>query len=397
MLVAIAFALGLYSGVAERVSQTVSAQSVTYITSDKAPADVDVGQLWRAWHILEGNYIETHSSSTLPTAQERLWGAIAGLTDSYGDPYTVFMPPAEAQVFKEDISGAFEGVGMELGQKDGQLVVVAPLKESPAERAGIMSGDKIVAINDKSAEGITVEAAIKLIRGKKGTTVKLTLARGSDPKTFEVSIVRDVIVVPVVKSYKRVDGIFVIELYSFSANSVDLFRKALRDYFESGATKMILDLRGNPGGYLEAAVEMASYFLAVGEVVVSEDFRDAREATAHRSLGYNVFQNKNLTMVVLVDQGSASASEILAGALQQHHIATLIGTRTFGKGSVQQLIDLGGGAQLKITIARWLTPNGSSISDGGLIPDIVKERTIDDIKAGKDPQTESAALWLVNK
>jgi carboxyl-terminal processing protease len=206
-----------------------------------------------------------------------------------------------------------------------------------------------------------------------------------------------VISIPVLKSYNRPDGIFVIELYSFSANSADLFRNALRDFFQSGSTKMILDLRGNPGGYLEAAVDIASYFLPVGDTVVSEDFKGKAPANVHRSAGYNVFANKKLSMAVLIDQGSASASEILAGALQQHNVAKLVGTRSFGKGSVQQLMDLGGGAQLKITIARWLTPNGSSISDGGLTPDINATTTPEQFAAGKDPQKDAAISWLITQ
>jgi carboxyl-terminal processing protease len=163
---------------------------------------------------------------------------------------------------------------------------------------------------------------------------------------------------------------------------------------QSGSNKLVLDLRGNPGGYLEAAVQMASYFLPVGETVVTEDYKGKQANNVHRSLGYNVFKDRNLKMVVLINQGSASASEILAGALQQNDVATLVGTRSFGKGSVQQLIELGGGAELKVTIARWLTPNGQSISDGGLHADIEVARTADDIAAGKDPQKDAALEWL---
>lgn len=402
-LVAAAFGLGLYTGVGERISHTVSAASgssstITLdLTGAKQPSGIDAAQLWKAWQLLDQTYVATHASSTIPTAQERLYGAIQGLTESYGDPYTVFMPPAKAQEFQEDISGAFEGVGMELGTKDKAITVVAPLKDSPAEKAGIRTGDKVLAIDGKLTDGMAVDTAIQLIRGKKGTTVKLTVAREGESKPLEISIVRDVISIPVLKSYKRADGIFVVELYSFSANSADLFRGALRDFFESGSTKLILDLRGNPGGYLDAAVDMASYFLPVGETVVTEDFKGKQDPVVHRSVGYNVFANKKLSMAILIDQGSASASEILSGALQQHGVAKLIGTRSFGKGSVQQLMDLGGGAQLKITIARWLTPNGTSISDGGLTPDIQKDRTIDDVKAGKDPQMDSAVSWLVTQ
>lgn len=400
-LVAVAFGFGLYTGVAEKISHTVSAASNSSVTltldGTKQPSGVNVSQLWKAWDLLDQNYVPTHGSSTIPTPQERLYGAISGLTDSYGDPYTVFMPPAEAQVFQEDISGAFEGVGMELGTKDNTLTVVAPLKDSPAEKAGILSGDKVLAIDGKLTDGMAVDTAIKLIRGKKGTSVKLTIGRTGETKALEISVMRDVISIPVLKSYKRPDGIFVIELYSFSANSADLFRSALRDFFESGSTKMILDLRGNPGGYLEAAVDMASFFLPVGDPIVSEDFKGKQDPIVHRSVGYNVFANKKLSMAILIDQGSASASEILSGALQEHHVAKLVGTRSFGKGSVQQLLDLGGGAQLKITIARWLTPNGKSISDGGLTPDIQKDRTIDDVKAGRDPQLDGAVSWLITQ
>lgn len=397
-VIAGAFGLGLYTGVAERISHSVSAAGITVVSvnTTKAPTGVDEAQLWTAWNFLEKNYVPTHSSSTIPTQTERLYGAIKGLTDSYGDPYTVFMPPVQAQIFNEDISGAFEGVGMELGTKDGVITVVAPLKESPAEKAGMRSGDKILAIDGKLTDGMAVDAAIKLIRGKKGTTVSLKIGREGSKEALTISITRDVISIPVLRSHKEGDT-FVIELYSFSANSTDLFRTALRDFFQSGSTKLILDLRGNPGGYLEAAVDMASFFLPVGDIVVSEDFKGKQEPVMHRSAGYNVFANKKLSMVILIDQGSASASEILAGALQQHNVAKLIGTRSFGKGSVQQLLDLGGGAQLKITIARWLTPNGNSISDGGLTPDIKADRTIEDIKANKDPQMSAAQAYLATQ
>ena len=397
LILALTFVAGVYTGALERIGNNVSAQSVTFITSDKPPAGIETSQLWRAWHLLEDHYIRSSASSTLPTEEERLYGAIQGLAESYGDPYTVFMPPADAQIFQEDISGAFEGVGMELGTREGKLVVVAPLKDSPAERAGIQSGDVVLGIDGKPTDGMAVDKAIKLIRGKKGTTVKLTIARKDKLEPLEISITRDTINIPVLNHFLSPGGIYVIEIYSFSANSPELFRRALRSYFESGATKMLIDLRGNPGGYLEAAVDMASYFLPVGDVIVSEDFGGKRDAIAHRSIGYNVFANKKLSLAILVDQGSASASEILAGALKDHGKAKLVGTKTFGKGSVQQLIDLGGGAQLKVTIAKWLTPNGKSLSDGGLTPDIEVARTIEDVQAGKDPQEDAAILWLTQQ
>jgi len=404
--VLLAFSVGVYAGVTERLQNTVSAAQVTIpgttITlqggSDgSAPSDVDFSKFWQAWNLLQDNFVQTHASGTIPTYQERVYGAITGLTDSYGDPYTVFLPPSDAKQFNDDIKGSFGGVGMELGARNGSLTVVSPLKGSPAEAAGVRSGDVIIGIDNKSSEKMPVDEAVRLIRGEIGTSVTILLKRAGVAEPFEVKIVRQTIQIPVINTYARGDGIFVIELYSFSENSTDLFRGALRTFFESGATKLILDLRGNPGGYLDAAVQMASYFLPVGDVIVTEDFVGKAGNVSDRSLGYNVFANKRLSMAILIDQGSASASEILAGALQQHGVAKLVGTRSFGKGSVQQLMQLGGGAELKVTIARWLTPNGQSISDGGLKPDIKADRTQDDVKAGKDPQKDAAITWLITQ
>ncbi len=389
----IAFGGGVYAGVSER--QSFAATSTSFAN----PADIDMQQFWEAYQVLNTKFVMSNSSSTLPTTQEQIYGAISGLARSFGDPYTVFLPPSDAQVFQEDISGSFGGVGMEIDNNaDGDLVVVAPLKDSPAERAGIRSGDIIARIGTTSAISIDSNEAIKLIRGPKGTPIELTFLRPGESEPRVVSVVRDTISIPVLKSYKRDDGIFVIELYSFSQNSSNLFRNALREFVLSGSSKLLLDLRGNPGGYLEASVSMASYFLPVGDIVVTEDFKGKQQNTIHRSLGYNVFANKKgFKMAVLINQGSASASEILAGALAQHGVAKTVGTRTFGKGSVQQLVELGGGAELKITIARWLTPNGMSISDGGLVADIQVERTAKDVEAGKDPQTDAAVKYLLGR
>jgi carboxyl-terminal processing protease len=399
-----AFGIGLFVGVSERIDRTALAAtftipgtSISLFGGASQPSDVDLNKLWLAWNLLEQNFVQTHGSSTLPTDVEKVYGAISGLADSYGDQYTVFMPPTEAKQFNDDIKGEFGGVGMELGERNGSLTVVAPLKGSPAETAGIRAGDIVLAVNEKATEQMAVDAAVKLIRGEVGTKVTLILKRAGTQEPLTITVTRQIIKIPVINAYARQDGIFVIELYSFSENSVDLFRGALRQYFESGSTKLILDLRGNPGGYLEAAVQMSSYFLPAGETVVSENYGGKAADRVHRSLGYNVFQNKKLSMAILVDQGSASASEILAGALNQHGVAKLIGTRTFGKGSVQQLLQLGDGAQLKVTIAKWVTPNGSSISDGGLKPDIEVERTAEQYKEGKDPQKDAAISWLITQ
>lgn len=408
LLVGVAFGVGLFAGVGERVGDIVFAQTssssspsltVSVFNQVQQPKDVDMSQFWQAYNLLQQNFVETHASGTIPTQQQKIYGAIAGLAASYGDPYTVFFPPAQASIFDSQVSGTFAGVGMQMDQDAvGNLIVVAPLKDSPAQKAGMQSGDVITSIDATSTEGMSVDEAVALIRGPINTVVKLTVVRKGVSAPFVISITRDTINIPEINSYQRPDGIFVIQLYTFTANSADLFRDALRQYMQTGDTRLIFDLRGNPGGYLEAAVQMASYFLPVGDVVVTEDFKGTQPNIVDRSVGYNVFANKKLSMAILVDQGSASASEIFSGALQQHSVAKLVGTRTFGKGSVQQLMDLGNGAELKITIARWLTPNGTSISDGGLQADIAASSTTpDDVKAGKDPTMDAAASWLMTQ
>jgi carboxyl-terminal processing protease len=238
-----------------------------------------------------------------------------------------------------------------------------------------------------------VEEAIKLIRGKRGTTVRLTIARADSKNLLEIPVVRDVIQIPNIETSTKPNGVFVISLRTFTANSPDQFRKALKDFVLSNRDKLVLDLRGNPGGYLEAAVDMASWFLPEGKVIVREDFGPKQEEVLYRSKGYNIFTNK-LSFVVLVDAGSASAAEILSGALQEHGVAKLVGTNTFGKGSVQELVPITEDTNLKVTIARWLTPNGKSISDGGVKPDVEVKLTEDDIKNKNDTQMNKALEML---
>ncbi|KND47410.1 MAG: carboxyl-terminal processing protease [Parcubacteria bacterium C7867-004] len=351
----------------------------------------DLSSFWKAWNALDAQFVETHASSTLPGTKEKLWGAIAGLTASYGDPYTTFFPPAEAKVFQDDIKGNFGGVGMEIGIKDGVLIVIAPLKGTPADKAGFRSGDAIISIDGKSTEGLSSDEAVKLIRGEKGTTVTITIFR--DAETIKIPVVRDTINVPTIdNSLDAKSGVYTIALYSFTANSGQLFSKALAEFRASGSDKLIIDLRGDPGGYLESAVQISSMFLPKGTTVVTEDYKGKQENIVHRSTGRGGVP-EGTKVVILIDQGSASASEILAGALQDEKKATLVGTRSFGKGSVQELVDIDGGA-LKVTVARWLTPAGRSISDGGLTPDIKVERTKADYDAGKDPQKARAIEFL---
>lgn len=351
---------------------------------------IDMAPFWKVWDLLDNKYVATQSASstTVITNQDRIWSAIQGMTSSLGDPYTVFLPPEDNKDFSENISGNFEGVGMEIGIKDSVLSVIAPLKGSPAEKAGIQSGDKIITIDGKTAVDLPTDKAVQLIRGAKGTVVKISIIRNNDGKALNFEITRAVIDIPTVKTETKED-IFVISLYNFYAQAQTHFNNALKDFVSSGKHKLILDLRGNPGGYLDAAVNMASWFLPLGKPVVREDTNNGEAEIVYRSKGYDIF-GKNLKMVILVNGGSASASEILAGALQEHGIAKLVGTKTYGKGSVQEVVQVTKDTSLKVTIAKWLTPNGVSISHNGLTPDYEVKITEADAKSEKDPQMDKA-------
>lgn len=359
-----------------------------------APADTDFSSVWKVWNVLNEKYVPA-ATSTLTTSEDKIWGMIQGLASSLEDPYTVFLPPIQAGIFEEDIRGNFEGVGMEIGIRDRVLTVIAPLQGTPAKRAGLKSGDSILRIDGEVTDSLTIDEAVQRIRGERGTPVVFTIARDGEDELLEIKVIRDIIDIPTITSELRSDNVFVIELFNFSGVSPNLFRNSLREFVVSGTNRLILDLRGNPGGFLEAAVDMASWFLPTGEIVLQEDFGGNAKLKIHRSKGYDIF-NDNLRMVILIDGGSASASEILAGALREHGVATLVGDTSFGKGSVQELIKITSDTSLKVTIARWLTPHGTSISHGGLTPDVLVEITSEDINADRDPQLEKAVQLLLN-
>ena len=390
LTVAIIFAIGFITG---RHSETEYTRALS-LENKTGSSTADFAPFWKAWDLINEKYVPTNSTTTERASdQTRVYGAITGMVASLGDPYTMFFPPVENKSFNEQISGNFQGVGMEVEVHNGILTVIAPLKGTPAYKAGIKSGDKILKINDSSTEKLTTEEAVGQIRGKAGTTVTFLIARASTTP-FTISVVRDVIDIPTIDTESKGD-VYIIHMYNFSAISADLFRGALRKFVESGDKKLILDLRGNPGGYLDAAIDMASWFLPAGKTVVKEDFRNAQDAHVFTSKGYNIF-NSSLKMVVLIDGGSASASEILAGALHEQGVATLVGEQSFGKGSVQELVPITPDTSLKVTIARWLTPNGTSISHNGLTPDVVVKLDQDKFKAGVDTQI-NAALEILNK
>lgn len=391
---ALVLALGFVGGFAVSAKGTTNFASLPFIGDnlDATPAaDANFTDFWKVWNVLNTRFVQTHGSTT-PDITEKMYGAIAGLTASYGDPYTVFLPPEESKSFAESIAGNFGGIGAEIGAgKQGEITIISPLKGSPAEAAGLRAGDIVAAIDGKTTEGLSVDEAVKKIRGEKGTKVTLTLVR--EGKSLEISIMRDTIQVPNIdSSYDAKTGVYYIALYEFTEKSGTQFDEAFKKFQASGARSLIIDLRGNPGGYLDQATRIASHFLSRGSVVVTEDYSGKHENVVHRSSGTNDVP-AGTKVVVLINQGSASASEIFAGALQDYGVATLIGTRSFGKGSVQEVVSIGK-SSLKITVARWLTPHGRSISDGGLTPDIKVDMTQEEFAAGKDTQKTRAVEFL---
>jgi carboxyl-terminal processing protease len=395
VLPALIFALGIVVG-QTFVPSVQRVYAIKNTTPNFQTGDADFEPFWRAWQLLQENYEDTNgsvlatsSTTTLPivTEQDRVWGAIKGLAASYNDPYTTFFDPSETKAFNDVVRGEFDGVGMEVTLKDGVITVVAPLKNTPAEKAGLKPGDKILKIDGRSTEGMSVEKGISLIKGKKGTTVELSVYREKSKNPLTFKVVRDRIVSPVIETSVK-KGVYVITIYSFAENSPKLFQEAIQNFKASGNKKLIIDVRNNPGGYLDAAVSISSWFLPEGMPIVRES-RKSSDEKVFRSYGYNIFP-QDFKSVVLINGGSASASEILAGALSEHGKATLVGEKTFGKGTVQQLISVTDDTSIKITIAKWLTPNGLSITHNGIAPQVEVKLTKEDTDAKRDPQMEKA-------
>jgi carboxyl-terminal processing protease len=393
LLVVGAFIGGVLLGYNNRpeVARITGLINKTPPSSIASSTDVDFELFWKAWNTLNEKYVDAAST----TPQQRVWGAIEGLAQAYGDPYTVFMPPQETKNFDSQVQGDFEGIGAEIGSKDGSLIIISPLKGSPAEKAGLKAGDAIIKINGRNVDNLSVDDAVNLIRGPKGTSVTITIVRTGMTAPVDIEVLRDTITIPTIESKMLPNGVYYIALYNFSAVAPDQFKAALQQLVASGSNKLVLDLRGNPGGYLDAAVDIGSWFLPRGATIVREDYGPNQPQDIETSRGYDLFGGK-LHLVVLIDGGSASASEILAGALKENGVATLVGTQSFGKGSVQELDKLTDDTNLKITIAKWLTPNGESISEKGITPDYVVPVTEKDTAAKKDPQLDKAVQILLN-
>lgn len=361
------------------------------------PETVDFSLFWQVWERLHEKYVDGGELDT----QALVTGAIEGMVHAVGDPYTVYLEPATNKKFQEDISGAFSGVGMEIGLRRERVTVIAPIKDSPAERAGIRTGDVIVEIDDTSTEGMTVEEAVSLIRGKKGTTVKLGMSRQGVTEKLVFPVVRDVIRIPALELTFLEGNIAYLRLYSFNMNIDDEFTKAAQRILSAGSPRIIVDLRNNPGGLLDSAVTLAGWFLPPDSLVVSEDFGNGI-SRGLRSTGRG--QLAPLKTVFLINGGSASASEILAGAVHDSRKVPLVGEKTFGKGSVQQLEQFPDGSSLKVTIAKWLTPSGISISDTGIAPTVqvtldpegVQNGNVELGTTGKDAQLDKALEIVKN-
>lgn len=367
VIVLIVLGTSFFAGVLYGYDNRPGAEKVVGIVNQTPPpkfASVDFDLFWDVWSRLEQKYVDNAKLDR----QKLVFGAIQGLVRAVGDPHTEFMPPVEAKQFQEDIKGSFDGIGAEIGIRKGLLTIVAPLKGNPAEKAGLKAGDKILKIDSTIATDLSLDEAVRLIRGPHGTSVKLLIVRDGFDKPKEYTVKRDVIHVQIIETEKKPDGIFVIKLHQFTENAGLDFRKAVQEFYASGSKKLILDLRNNPGGFLTVSVDIASWFLPAGDVVARERYADGSEDT-FRSNGYGLLEH--VPIVVLMNEGSASASEILAGALRDLRHTPLIGAKSYGKGSVQEVEDLPKASSLKVTIAKWLTPNGTEIDGKGFDPDIL--------------------------
>lgn len=346
------------------------------------PRDVDLSAFWEVWNTLDSTFLYQDRFKT----QDQIYGAIKGLVASLNDPYTVFMTPTETKKFTESMSGEFEGIGAEIAVKKNQLTVVTPIKGTPAELAGLRSGDRILKINNESTFDMSIDDAITKIRGPRGQKVVLTVERDGDTQPHEITIVRDTIVVNDF-SWKMQDGIAILEITQFGTELVSQFSAALPSILLEKPTGIIVDLRNNGGGLLDASVKVLDQFFDE-QVLVTTNGRQIGQVEDLKSKRGGAFVDTPL--IVLVNRGSASASEIFAGAVQDTHRGVIVGEQTFGKGSVQNVIPMSGGASLKVTIAEWLTPNGRSINDEGITPDIESTRTREEFEKNEDPVMERA-------
>lgn len=342
-------------------------------------ADFDI--FWDAWKVVEDKY-----NLEPLDYQEMVYGAIEGMVYSLGDPYTVFLDPEESEIFDEDMKGSFSGIGVEIGFRDKLLTVIAPLKDSPGEKAGLLPGDKILEVDGEEIIGMSIDRAVNLIRGEKGTKVLLTIARNGLDELKDVEVIRDTIILKTVEWEIKENNIAYIKISQFKEETTFELDNEIGDILAIDPRGIIIDLRNNTGGYVGTVKEIAGRFLDRGEVVFIEDYGD--EKNIHKTIGNKRFFD--VPIVVLINEGSASASEILAGALRDNMGVKLVGKKTFGKGSVQELKHLKDGSSIKITVAEWLTPNRTVINNNGVEPDFDVEMSLEDYENDRDSQLEKA-------
>lgn len=370
------FGLGLFVGRYLLPSAEFNYSSLQFVSVEEGERQLTFPTFWEAWDKLHANYIGELEDKDL------YYGAVAGMVRAANDPYTVFTPPEETKQFEETITGTFSGVGIEIGMRNGAVTVIAPLKDSPAALAGIIEGDIIIAVDGESlTQNTTLDEVVRKIRGVRGDQVELTVAHEGSSEPDVITIIRDTIKITSVR-LEIEDGIAHIAITNFNGDTAKQFTIAAREAKQANVAGVIIDVRNNPGGFLESAVDIASHFLPKGQVVVSEIGRDDKNYTAK---GRGLLTD--LPVVVVVNGGSASASEILAGALHDQLEAPIIGSKTFGKGSVQEFIKLKDNSSIRITVAKWFTPNGRSINEEGIEPTVSVEQDRD---TDEDEQLQKA-------
>lgn len=375
---------GLEDASSNQSIQTLSPEDAVIINKASEDDTIDFSLFWKVWGILKDKYVDKSKLD----ARELFYGAIDGMLAATKDPYTTFFSPKENQEFNESISGTFEGIGAEMAIRDDVLTIVAPLEGTPAEKAGLLSGDKVVKIDDIVSSSYSLDEAVKNIRGQKGTQVKLTIFREGEEETRDILVTRDVILVKSVRFEMKENDIAYIRVSRFGDDTEKEFKSAVKETLAKKARGVVIDLRNNPGGFLDTAVSLASTALPSGKTVVIEEDSEGKRKEI-KSRGGDVLSG--LPTVILINQGSASASEILAGALRDNRDnVTLIGKKSFGKGSVQELISVSSDTAVKITIARWLTPSGKQIHNVGIAPDIEVGLSSDDVTEKRDPQLDRA-------
>lgn len=385
------FYLGFFlGGRSERQTEPVSLTKSIIENKSTEKKSVDFSLFWKVWDLVKSKHVNKDALD----AQKMVYGSIKGMLEATDDPYTSFMDPKETKDLKEQIDGSFEGIGAELGIKDKILTVVAPLDDSPAAKAGLRPGDKIIKIDGKMSADLGIDEAVELIRGKKGTEVKLTIFRNGDSDTQDIIIKRDKIIIKSVKLEFKNNNIAYLKINDFGEKTTKEFRTAAEEIITNKSKGIILDLRNNPGGLLDKCVEVANFILPKGTLVVAEEDSSGEKESLFAKGGDAL---SNIPMVALINEGSASAAEILAGALKDYNGTTLIGKKTFGKGSVQELLRLPGNTSVKITVAKWLTPNGDYIMEKGIAPDVEVEMTNDDYINNRDPQLDKALEILKEK